>query len=730
MSQHQPGWWDDCFLWGQLNIQEHDPAHINIEWWKDFWRRTHIDGVTLNAGGIIHYYPTAQPLNWISPWLGNRDLFGELVQAARELGLKVLARFTPSRVHEEFAARHPDWCLTDSNGQPMPDPGHDPGSSGQMYHVCLNGPYYRWWIPEVMFREVMERYDVDGFFFNAWQNAATTLGPCHCIACRKGFAAATGLEMPTKREWSDPAWQAWLDWHSECCLSLAQQWQNAAKALKPSATAVLNLGHGLEPVNMSGRRYKALCAAHDMIDADHQTRHQGDPPWIFAATGKLMRSLVDSAEGGSAPGRSKPYYHLFGAYGGTGRIASQPPAEHTLIMAEAAASGSRLWYHVIGASGEDRRCFEAIERFFDFYHRHREFYRDTESCAEIAVAYSQRIYDIYGQDQSSRLVTEPFRGVYHALVRARLPFDMIHVDDLDDDALRRFRVLVLPNQACLSNAQCEAVRKFVQAGGALVATFETSRFDENGKRRDDFALADIFGVSSAADFPHGPIRNAYARLEAREELGSGFNGTNVLPLPEMHFCPVSLLEGSSAALTLIPPIPHMPPERAFFRAARTDTPLAVIRSHGKGRVAYFPFDIDRICASANSPDHRRLLENAVRWALKEPPSVFIEGPGIVDVHVYRQWEEAEKAPARVLIHMVNCTTPDLWLPPAAEIAPVGEQRLTVHLGKLLEAASSRRVRRARLLWRGEEARFEGDGDIVRVAIPSIEAYEILALEVA
>jgi hypothetical protein len=730
MSQHRPGWWDDCFLWGQLNIQEHDPAHIsagggcasgtNIEWWKDFWRRTHIDGVTLNAGGIIYYYPTSQPLNWISPWLGNRDLFGELVQAAKSLGLKVLARFTPSRVHEEFAANHPDWCLTDADGQPIADPGHDPGSSGRMYHVCLNGPYYRRWIPDVMFREVMERYDVDGFFFNAWQNAATTLGPCHCKACRKGFACAAGIGLPKGREWCDPAWQAWLDWHSECCLSLAQEWQNAAKALKPSATAVLNLGHGLEPVNMSGRKYKALCAAHDMIDADHQTRHAQDPIWIFGATGKIMRSLVPA----------KPRYHLFGAYGGTGRIASQPQAEHTLIMAEAAASGSRLWYHVIGASGEDRRCFEAIERFFDFYHRHREFYRDIESCAEIAIVYSQRIYDIYGRDDGSRLVTEPFRGVYHALVRARLPFDLIHVDDLDERALRRFRVLVLPNQSCLSDSQCEAVRRFVAQGGGLVATFETSRFDENGKRREDFALADVFGVTSLADFPRGPMRNAYARIENREQLGPGFNGTNVLPLPEMHFCPVTALDGSSAALTLIPPIPHMPPERAFFRVARTDTPLGVIRSHGKGRVAYFTFDIDRICASENSPDHRRLIENAARWALNGSPSVSIEGPGILDVHVYRQRAAPNRAVTRLLLHMVNCTTPDLWLAPAEEIVPVGEQRATIDLGKLPQAARSMRVTSARLLWRGEEAAFETEADVIRVTIPSIEAYEVLALELA
>ena len=338
-------WWRDCVLWGQVNIQEHDPSCIDLERWKDYWRRTHIDGITLNASGIIHYYPTPQEGAWISPWLGEGDLLGELVGAAKELGLRVLARFTPSRAHEEWAMRHPDWCLTDENGRPRPDPGHDPGSSVRMYHMCLNGPHYRWWIPGVMFPELMERYDVDGFFFNAWQSPERSLGPCHCKYCREGFRQATGLELPARPDWDDPAWQAWLGWQAGRCVDLARQWQRAAKRLKPSATVMLNLGHGIEGMNASGRDWKGLCAAHDVIDADHQSRGASQPIWSVGMTGKVLRAVM----------HPKPYYHLFGAYGGLGRIAAQPHAEHMLMMAGMAASGSRLWYHVVGASGEDHR---------------------------------------------------------------------------------------------------------------------------------------------------------------------------------------------------------------------------------------------------------------------------------------------------------------------------------------------------------------------------------------
>jgi len=751
----QDGWWRKCALWGQLNVQEHDPATIDVERWKDYWRRTHIDGVTINASGIIHYYPTDQPHAWVSPWLKGRDLFGELVAAARELDLYVLARFTPSRVHEEFALSHPDWLMTDANGQPRVDPGHDPGQSRRMYHTCMNGPHYRWWVPEVMFRELIERYDVDGFFFNAWQtpertiqvldtgaSGLVTLGPCHCPYCRKGFRAATGYEVPKTADWSDPVWLAWLEWHNDCMDSLAEQYQKAAKALKATATSVLNIGGDLERMNDSGH-WRVLGRLHDMIDHDHQSRH--GPIWSIGMTGRLLRATigVSAQTGRQSPAQTgwhlpaqtgwhlptgTPYYHLFGVYGGQGRITAQPAAEHTLMISEMIASGSRLWYHIIGANTPDRRPFDAVERMFGFYHRNREHFVDAESAAQVAIVFSQRGADAYGRDDAARLCGDPYRGAAHVLVRGRVPFDLLAVEDLTTDRIDRYRALVLPNQAALSDAQCDAIRRYVARGGGLVATFETSRCTEVGARREEgFALGDVLGVRALADVAHGPYQNAYVRLEHHDVLGRGLEGTEAVPSGAgLWHCPVAPAADARVHLTFIPPIPHMPPERAYFHVPRTDTVLALSREHGAGRVVYFACDIDRWCAArpagalgaTNNPDHRAILLNAVRWVLREPLAVEVAGEGLVDAFVYR-------TPGRLIVHLVNCTNPDNWAPPAEAIVPIGEQTIALRIPE--------RIAGARLLWAdrdlgGDEIRVEGGATVIRV--PRIEAYEVVVCGLA
>ena len=99
-----------------------------------------------------------------------------------------------------------------------------------------------------------------------------------------------------------------------------------------------------------------------------------------------------------------------------------------------------------------------------------------------------------GQSKHEQLLPS-YVGMYSAVTRGGLP--LVTVDRHDfQRRLDGYKVLCLANEACMSDEQVEAVRRFVRSGGGLVATNQTSLYDENGLKRKDFALADIFGVHS------------------------------------------------------------------------------------------------------------------------------------------------------------------------------------------------------------------------------------------
>src|SRR5205085_11909465 len=86
--------------------------------------------------------------------------------------------------------------------------------------------------------------------------------------------------------------------------------------------------------------------------------------------------------------------------------------------------------------------------------------------------------------------------VEQALIQSKTPFDIIFDAQLAN--LSKYRALILPDQECLSDEQIELIRKYVQSGGGLVATEQTSMFDNWRRRRKTFGLRGVFGTDAPA----------------------------------------------------------------------------------------------------------------------------------------------------------------------------------------------------------------------------------------
>ncbi|MDR1161204.1 MAG: hypothetical protein LBK45_02585 [Tannerellaceae bacterium] len=238
------------------------------------------------------------------------------------------------------------------------------------------------------------------------------------------------------------------------------------------------------------------------------------------------------------------------------------------------------------------------------------------------VIWSQRNTHFYGRDDAENNVNLPWQGIVQALIREGIPYQPLHVDDIDRDA-SRFSLLILPNYGSLSTQQAESIEGFVSNGGSVFATGETSLFDEEGWMRSDYALANLFKTHylaiASTDKVYDPGRayHTYLRLtDEYHEILEGFELTDTLPFGG-GLQALKTDAGVDVLATFIPEYPIYSPEMAWMREPDTDFPGLIAHTLPNGsRIAFMPAAIDRLFARFNLPDHGALLGNIIRWTYK------------------------------------------------------------------------------------------------------------------
>ena len=175
-------------------------------------------------------------------------------------------------------------------------------------------------------------------------------------------------------------------------------------------------------------------------------------------------------------------------------VQSEP--EIRLWVAEGTANGMRPWVTKFSGVLYDRRWLPMVERIYQWHARHERYLRNEMPLARVALLHSEQTATFHPGAAAGDRAGDHVLGMYHALVEARVPFELVHEALLTPDRLDQFKLLILADAAALSDAQCAAIRAYVDRGGSVLATFASSLYDERGRqRRADFGLADVFGVS-------------------------------------------------------------------------------------------------------------------------------------------------------------------------------------------------------------------------------------------
>ena len=691
-AEKAPAWASRAMRWAQLTLVEDDPAHFDPAFWLDYFKRTRSDGVCLSGGGCVAYYPTAVPFHHRSAWLGDRDVLGELITGCRKLGMSVLVRTDPHATYDDAKAAHPDWIAVEANGNPRRH-----WSSPEMWVTCALGPYNFEFMTAVH-KEIMARYHADGIFMNRWEGS----GDCYCQHCHENFKLATGFDLPRTTDSHDPGRRAFLEWRRQRLVDVIDVWNREIRAINPEASVIPNNGSGaLNPLNAIETSRRA-----PMLAADRQARHGLAAPWLVGKSAKEYRATMGD----------KPVIGLFGIgleeqYRWKDSVTSN--AEIRIWALDAIANGMRPWFTKFSATLHDERWLKSIDDIYVWTEKNQHYLTGRRPLARVALVYSQQTAWYYGAK-----VEDYALGWYQALVESRILFEMVHDHLLDPEHLAPYKTLILPNLAALSDTQCDQIRAFVSNGGSIVATHETSLCDEWGTRRKNFALADLFGVDWTGR-AQGPMLNSYIRLEHEvlphhalfaglEDAPRIINGVSRLEVtPRATF--------AETPFTLIPSYPDLPMEKVYPRTPRTDISCLYLRQPA-GRVAYFPFDVDRTFWEVLCADHLKVMRNALLWANNEAPIVEVDGPGLLDVTAWRN-------AGSITIHLVNLTNPMAMKGPYRDFFPVGPHTVRLRLPGDVQA------KRARLLAADRDIAIERSGGTLSVTVPSILDHEVVAIEI-
>jgi hypothetical protein len=703
VSGQGKAWYETMLRCGQVNFNERDPLTMKADEWMDYFASLKVNAVLLNGGGIMAFYPTKVAYQHRSEFLGSRDLFGEILASARKRNMRVVARMDCNYAYEEAFQAHPEWFQLNADGSPTRH-----SECTWLYKTCLFGNYFTEQMPAI-YRELNQLYMPDGFYTNGWPGTGA-LEVCHCLNCQKIYREQTGGTPPETTDVQSAVYRKYYEIYMDRVSQVWKLWQDTVKEKNPESVYVGNLGGGIRTV----KDVKRLSKVASWFNADNQGRSGDTPIWMCAQQGRVARSVMDG----------RTVTNVIGSYSNGSinwRHTSKTAAETTLWMAEAAASGMVPWYHWLGGEPEDQRWRETGRVFFDWLADNQTHFRNKRSLANLAVLYPQSTISFYGSNGTKTRKlngatidsSDYLEGMYAALLEGRFLFDFVHQENLSVEALKPYRALIIPNAAFLRDTECEAIREYVKGGGSILATFESSRYNEWGVLREDFGLRDLFGVSVAGEVI-GPFNDSYMRMEKPHPVFEGFTGTKILPGPEFRV-PVSHQSSDARVLSVIPHYPAFPPEMVYPRVRQTEEPAGVFRQQGDSRIVYFPGDISRSYWRSGNPDLSRLLINSVQWILKgQPMPASVEGNGLLETFA---WETE----AGLALHILNYTNPNAMRPFVSQLYPVGPLQAQVQI------PNGKRVVSVKALRAQKDLPFKQLNGTIKFEVPSVLDYEVVAL---
>jgi len=542
--------------------------------------------------------------------------------------------------------------------------------------LCPLGPYGDFFVA-VLAEMLTKHPDIDAFSFDGLHHG----GVCYCQHCRANYRKDTGKEIPNANM-NDPAFRRYCHWADRRLEALVQTMQAKLKSIKPTVALVTwstnagRFGHFLSiPRNMPARMNLLFDAPDQEFWLDETNRGLSLlPAFGCAYAWALTNHRVAFSE---------PYLMSHGnPYGKD----SFPTHEIERRMMLSLAHGCMPSIAV----AQPKRMQGPLFAIMDEVGKRKPWVvgRKPEPYAAILVSDNSRVF--YGRDPGQveeRYLAHPL-GVFRACVEAHIPATLINDWNLTEADLAPYKVLVLPNTACLDSRQVAAIESFVARGGGLIATQETSLFNEWGDPLPQFALANLLGVEYQGLAREKPPS---AEVDSNFALGVGPDywekRKNILDFQVGPDSPLN--QGKLSDLIGTDPVTFKGPALRVKTRPETKTlatfapkeqpgsapfPAITLRSHGKGKVAYLAGGLDSAYYLYPYPYHRAVLSQLIPLVTPETPPFSLTGPMCVHAHLNRQTTEKGD---RLVLHLYNDINTTATHAHPAEDVPLREEVIPI-----------------------------------------------------
>ncbi|WP_010269048.1 alpha-amylase family protein [Paenibacillus senegalensis] len=673
MNEVTKTWWEKPLRIIQPNLQVKDTSHIQPGRLADQLAELGANTVVFNVGGIYAWYRTEVPYHTMNEYLPeNGDLLMEVIRACHDRGLRFVARFDFSKAEDSVYLQRPEWFVRDAAGEPQIIGARRPGNWSLLMSTCINGAYRTDGVAIPVLEEVLNRYPIDGVFFN---NPGYIR--CCCSTCQRKYKQMYGEPLPAKSEQIHPSWAT---------NSMKENIDQLYGRIKQTAPSIpLILYYNLYRDNLYDRAATAdmLCTEpQDVLSLGH---HNIPEFWKPALSIKLGRSLPD---------RTAPFGIVHSSPGMDWRHTGLPPAEYRFWLCQIPANGGMIWHSLTGVPDtiEDKRVLQVVQEHNEMVKRIEPYMFETVSSSEAALLWNAEA---------------TAEGWADGFLERQVPFDVILPEQAEDGRLARYKLVVVPGGIEWTPGLLQALQQFAKSGGSVLV--------EGIPEQTELAqLHAWLGVEEHVSVSEELIAS-YLRFEqAGEPLRAGME---LAPLiahrGRVAYC--RPLADTEVLATLVPPFSPLesvgaPPERASLAVRRTDLPLIVSRACGQGRVLLLTFSLSSLINEFRLGEHYLLVHNLVRYLQPEGPAIEVSHSPGLQVSSFRK-------ESGLLIHLVNGS---------------GRRPLTANVplhGLVVKVKQDPRKPfvKATALQAGQELQIVQEGGYIKMHLPPLSLWETLRL---